>query len=144
MVPNNAFQTSNVSEDPSSIDYGTVSTKTLKNFKYFNDVFRKMDSKFFDPRVIAWVVTEVVGDGSEEMDNDICVWYDNQVYFQIRYTVDMRKLLYASDHNVAMPFTRADSDYKSTERKLTSAFERGIPPPKELRCGYQKLNVFSK
>lgn len=148
MIPNNTFQTLKISEDLSSINYDTVSAETLHNFKFFNAVFKTLDSKFFNPRVIAFVVTEVVtnvvGDGSEEMDNDLCDWYDNQVYFQIRHMVDMQKLLYASKHNVATPFTRVNSDYKLTERKLLSAFKRGVAPPREICNGYHKLNVFLK
>ena len=59
-MTSNNVQTSQVPEAQSNFDYSTISFETFKNFKDFNNMFRRMDDNFFTPCDIASVVVDMV------------------------------------------------------------------------------------
>ena len=139
-MTSNNVQTSQVPEAQSNFDYSTISFETFKNFKDFNNMFRRMDDNFFTPCDIASVVVDMVRlERDEAKADDVIEWYDNQIYFQIRCTIDMQKLNYANDHGLQPPHPIGSCDNTNlsfelraihgiNEYRVNQAYRLGLPP----------------
>ena len=97
MTSNNAFQTSSL------FDYSTLSPETLRNFDDFMNMFKGIESDYFTPCDIASAVLEKIKRmGDQARIDDAVEWFDNQIYFEIRDTVDERALAYAHEHRLSL------------------------------------------
>ena len=92
MTSNNAFQT------PNLFDYSTLSPETLRNFDDFKNMFKGIDSDYFTPCDIAFAVLEKIKRMRNQTRTDDAVeWFDNQIYLEIRDTVDEQAVVYARE-----------------------------------------------
>ena len=97
MSSNNAFQT------PRYFDYSTLSPETLRNFDDFKNMFKGIDSDYFTPCDVASAVLEKISRmGDQTRTDDAVEWFDNQIYFEIRDTVDEQALAYAREHRLSL------------------------------------------
>ena len=128
----NNTQISKAPEYLSSIDYSTVSPKTLRNFKDFNIIFRRADDEFFTPCSIADTVVDLIkSEGDDARISDVVVWFEYQVYFQIRHTVDVQKVLFANKNCLPTldlisecEFVKDDDeDYENYEDRVKDTYE---------------------
>ena len=120
MTSNNASQTF------SHFDYSTLSPETLKNFDDFKNMFKGIDSDYFTPCDIAITVLEKIRHmGNQVRIDDAVEWFDNQLYFEIRDTVDERKLAYVHEHRLSPTnrFSGSDSDSDDWDNNEVSDIE---------------------
>ena len=105
MTSNNAFQT------PSHFYYSTLSPETLRNFDDFKNMFKGIESDYFTPCDIASAVLEKIKRmGDQARIDDAVEWFDNQIYFEIRDTIDEQALAYASEHKLSLSDDSDDFD----------------------------------
>ena len=103
--------TSNNVQTSNYFDYSTLSPETLRNFDDFKNMFKGIDSDYFTPCDIALTVVEKIRRmGNQVSINDAIEWFDNQIYFEIRDTVDERKLAYAHEHRLSPTVGSDNSD----------------------------------
>ena len=131
---------SQVPEIQSSFDYSTVSSETLRNFKDFNNMFRRMDCDFFTPCDTAdVVVVEVDQEKNEVRSDDVLEWRYGDIFFQIRHMANIRKIDYARSYGLELqpPLnSRCDTVAGSelqviqdiNECIINQAYKLGLPP----------------
>ena len=110
MTSNNTFQTPQTSQ-------------TLINFDDFNNMFKGIDSDYFTPCQIATVVLEKVKIKRDQARiDDVVKWYDNQIYFKIRNTIDEQALAYACEHRLSLPNVNNDFESDDDSDDTSSVF----------------------